>query len=250
MTGVSKAYVEIPVTTRIRVQSCRHLMEKLSCQGCLTTCPKNFISATLQLCGQLVLGVKLASAFCLLRKMFESPCCSPNHLNEDGSTEGIHQLELILRVVREAQHLSHKLLCSSTRRSCGHLPCSVQLQVEGVASRRLQGHKQVVSSIILEGSPALKTTAHPDSWLQQQKESNQEQSEDTQDFSHQVLHDACPSVVVLLEWAGELHHSCSLTLPPQRKRERKYDGMGSEGDIRTWRGDHSPVIIIGKTDSA
>lgn len=90
MTGVLKAYVEIPVTTTIWVTSCRHLMEKLSCQGCLTTCLKNFISATLQLCGQLVLGVKLASAFWLLRKMFESPCYSPNHLNEDGSIEGIH----------------------------------------------------------------------------------------------------------------------------------------------------------------
>ena len=39
-------------------------------------------------------------------------------------------------------------------------------------------------------------------------------------------------VVVLLRWAAELHHSCSLTPPPQRKRGRKYNEKGSRVEIR------------------
>lgn len=35
-------------------------------------------------------------------------------------------------------------------------------------------------------------------------------------------------VMVLHRWAAELHHNYPLILPPQRERERKYSGKGSQ----------------------
>jgi len=43
------------------------------------------------------------------------------------------------------------------------------------------------------------------------------------------------SVVVLLGWAAELHHSHSLSPPPQRERGRKYDAKGSRVELRMGR---------------
>ena len=47
-----------------------------------------------------------------------------------------------------------------------------------------------------------------------------------------VITSSSKSVVVLLRWAAELHHICSLTPIPQRERGRKYDEKGSWLEIR------------------
>ncbi|KQL60478.1 hypothetical protein AAES_07535 [Amazona aestiva] len=78
ITTVFKMYLEKPVRTRMRVQSCRHLKWKLPSGTCLVVSSKNFASATAQLNVQVVLGVKRASLAWLLMKMSESPCCTPN----------------------------------------------------------------------------------------------------------------------------------------------------------------------------
>lgn len=55
-------------------------------------------------------------------------------------------------------------------------------------------------------------------------------------------------MVVLPFWAAKLSHNHSLIPRPQRERRKIYDGKGLEAEIRTG-GDHSPIIVIGKTDS-
>ena len=46
---------------------------------------------------------------------------------------------------------------------------------------------------------------------------------------------------------AELHHNHSVTPTPHRKLGKKCDGKGSRGKGQ---GDHSTIIVMGKTDSA
>ena len=55
------------------------------------------------------------------------------------------------------------------------LPHGAQIKVECVPKERMQGHKQVVDSIVLMRTPAFKGTAQPDGWLQHQEEIIQEE---------------------------------------------------------------------------
>lgn len=42
-------------------------------------------------------------------------------------------------------------------------------------------------------------------------------------------------LVVLLSWPAELHHNCSLTLPPPREKGRKCNEKGARVEMRTGR---------------